>query len=293
VSARLRYGTSSWSAASWVGSFYPAGTRSADFLPRYAEVFDTVEADTTYYRIPTRETVTGWRRRTPPGFTLSAKFPRSIVHAGEGPHPDPARVLDPVHTARDTERFLEVMAGLGDRLGPLVLQFPYFNRQAFPGPEPFLERLDRYLEALPSGPRYVVEVRNGPWMDEPLLEVLRRHRVAFCLLDLAYVPHPAELAARHDLVTADFSYARLVGDRKKIDSLTDRFDRVVLDQRPRLERWAELLRELAERVTELFAYANNHYAGHGPATIGELRALVEGREPGAPPRVPETGELPF
>jgi uncharacterized protein YecE (DUF72 family) len=202
-------------------------------------------------------------------------------------------VLVPEHTARDTERFLEVMRGLGDRLGPLVLQFPYFNRGAFDGPEPFLERLEAYLESLPRDLRYAVEVRNGAWMDEPLLELLRRHRVAFCLLDLAYVPHPADLAREHDLMTADFSYARLVGDRKKIDGLTDRFDRVVLDQRPRLERWAELLRELAGEVGELFVYANNHYAGHGPATIGELRALVEGREPGAPPRVPETGELPF
>jgi len=293
VTARLRLGTSSWSASSWVGSFYPEGTRPADFLGRYSEVFDTVEADTTYYRIPTRETIAGWRRRTPEGFRISAKFPRSIVHAGEGPRPDATRVLVPEHTGRDTERFLEVMGGLGERLGPLVLQFPYFNREAFPDPEPFLERLEAYLEQLPRELRIVVEVRNKAWMGAPLLDLLRRQGAAFCLLDLAYVPHPADLARDHDLLTADFTYARLVGDRKRIDALTDRFDQVVLDQRPRLERWADLVLDLAGRTTELFAYANNHYAGHGPATIGELRALVEGREPGRPPRVPDTGELPF
>jgi uncharacterized protein YecE (DUF72 family) len=106
------------------------------------------------------------------------------------------------------------------------------------------------------------------------------------------MPHPAELAKQHDIVTADFVYARLIGDRKKIDSLTETFDRVVLDQRPRLERWAELLRGLPADVREVFAFANNHYAGHGPATIRELAALIRGEDPPAPPAAP-AGELPF
>jgi len=292
--ARVRYGTSSWSAQSWVGGFYPKGTKPADFLARYSEVFDTVEADVTYYRIPSRSMVQGWKRKTPKRFTLSAKFPRSIVHAGEGPRPDAARVLVPEYVERDTARFLEVMGELGERCGPLVLQFPYFNKSAFAEPGPFLERLAAYLETLPAGFRYAVEVRNKAWVTDELLALLRARGVALCLLDLAYMPHPADLAADHDLVTADFVYARLIGDRKKLDALTDSFDRIVLDQGPRLQRWAGLLNLLSDSVDEIFTYANNHYAGHGPATAAELRALVEGREPpSAPPKVPDTGELPF
>ncbi len=290
----MRYGTSSWSAKSWVGSFYPKGTKPADFLARYSEVFDTVEADVTYYRTPSRSMVQGWKRRTPKRFTLSAKFPRSIVHAGEGPRPDATRVLVPEYVERDAARFLEAMGELGERCGPLVLQFPYFNKSAFAEAGPFNERLAAFLDALPAGFRFAVEVRNKSWVTPELLDLLRERRVALCLLDLAYMPHPADLAEGLDLVTADFVYARLIGDRKQLDALTESFDRVVLDQRPRLQRWADLLNGLSDAVDEIFTYANNHYAGHGPATAAELRALVEGKQPpDKPPKVPDTGELPF
>ena len=79
ASVALHFGTSSWSEKSWVGPFYPAGTKPAEYLTYYATQFDTVEADTTYYRVPDRKLVQGWERKTPKGFTLAAKFPRSIV----------------------------------------------------------------------------------------------------------------------------------------------------------------------------------------------------------------------
>jgi uncharacterized protein YecE (DUF72 family) len=76
----LRVGTSSWSAGSWVGPFYPPGTRPADFLPRYAEHFDTVEVDSTFYRAPSKEMVKNWYARTPARFVFAAKFPQTITH---------------------------------------------------------------------------------------------------------------------------------------------------------------------------------------------------------------------
>jgi uncharacterized protein YecE (DUF72 family) len=273
---RFAYGTSSWSEKSWNGVFYPAGTKPGDYLAWYATQFRTVEADSTYYRIPAREMVLGWRAKTPPGFVLAAKFPRSIVHGGESEKPDGARVLVREHVGADTERFLDVMSAMGEKLGPLVLQFPYFNRSAFAGPGPFLERLDAFLEGLPREFRYGVELRNKSWVGEPLLAILRRHRAALVLVDLAYLPHPDELLARFDPFTADFAYCRLIGDRKRIDAMSDTLDRTILDQGARLERWAALLCTARERVPETYVYANNHYAGYAPDTIDDLRARVEG-----------------
>jgi uncharacterized protein YecE (DUF72 family) len=276
----LAYGTSSWSEKSWVGSFYPDGTAPRDFLSHYATRFRAVEADTTYYGIPRAAMVEGWVRKTPPGFRLAAKFPRSIVHAGEGAHPDPDVLLVPEKVAADTEEFLAVMRLLGDRCGPLVLQFPYFNRAAFAHMGPFLDRLDAYLGTLPDDFRYAVEVRNRWWIKPPLLEVLRRHRAALVLVELAYLPHPAELAARLDLVTTDFVYARLIGDRKAVERKTKTFDRIVVDRSASLNLWAVLLRSLRELVPQVYVFANNHYAGHGPATIRELIGLVVDADPG-------------
>ncbi len=268
------YGTSSWSEKSWAGVFYPAGLAVSDQLSHYATQFRTVEADVTYYRVPDARLVSGWAAKTPADFVLSAKFPQSIVHAGKEATPDPERVLVREHVAADLERFLGSMALLGDKCGPLVLQFPYFNQSVFKSIDPFLERLDAFLGVLPARFRYGVEVRNKNWIAEPLLAILRRHRTALVLVDLAYMPHPADLAEKNDLFTTDFTYARLIGDRKAIDALTERFDKLVVDQSPRLAKWAELLRAATNRLPRVFAYANNHYAGYAPETIRDLAGRV-------------------
>jgi uncharacterized protein YecE (DUF72 family) len=271
---RIRWGTSSWSEKAWAGVFYPPGLPAGEQLAHYALRYDTVEADVTYYRVPDERLVRGWDRKTPAGFTLSAKFPRSVVHAGEGAEPDATRLLQPEHCARDVERFLSAMSLLGPKCGPLVLQFPYFNRRAFARPEDFLERLERFLRGLPGDFRYGVELRNKTWVDAPLFALLRAQRAALVLVDHAYLPHPDELFARGDPFTADFAYARLIGDRKRIDAVTDTHDRVVIDQGARLERWARLLVQARERVPETYVYANNHYAGYAPATIDDLAARL-------------------
>lgn len=270
-----RLGTSSWSEPAWVGPFYPPGTPAGLFLPLYAARYRAVEADVTYYRLPTERLVRGWREKLPEDFRLCAKFPRSVVHGGSGASPDPGRILDHPEALADAQRFIAAMAELGGRAGPLLLQFPYFNQRAFAGPGPFLERLERLLEALPPGPRLAVEVRNKAWIGPELLALLRRRGLALALVDLAYLPHPDEWPARlggdpEALLSARFVYARLIGDRQRTEAAAERFDRIVLDQGPRLERWAALLARLAPGVDEVYAFANNHYAGYAPDTIDAL-----------------------
>ncbi len=267
----VHWGTSSWSNKGWLGPFYPKGTKPGDWLRYYAEQFDTVEADVTYYRLPDERLVSEWARKVGDGFRLAAKFPKTIVHCGEGPGPDPKRILVPEHVDRETEAFLHGMGYMGAACGPLLLQFPFFNRRVFASSEPFLERLDAFLARLPETFRYAVEVRNKDWIDDALLSVLRRHRAALALVDIVYMPPPWFLAREHDLVTTDFTYSRLIGDRKLVDARTKTFDSIVVDQSSRLERWTEFLRGMHESVPESYVYANNHYAGHGPATIRELR----------------------
>ena len=143
----LRYGTSSWSEKTWVGPFYPPGTVPGDYLGHYATQFSTVEADVTYYRIPDHKLVAGWHLKTPEGFVMAAKFPRSIVHGGADATPNPDTLLQPDRVGGDTEEFLGAMRGLGDKCGPLVLQLPYFNRSVFPDQRAFLGRLDSEMTA--------------------------------------------------------------------------------------------------------------------------------------------------
>ena len=154
----LRIGTSSWSAPSWQGVFYPAGTQPVDYITHYAREFDTVEIDTTFYRIPSARMVDGWRERTPERFTFAAKMPQVITHE---------KFLEDCD--QETDAFIKVMERLGDRLGPLLLQFRYFRKAEFPDADPFIDRLERYLPKLPAGRKFVVEVRNKHFVPVLLL----------------------------------------------------------------------------------------------------------------------------
>ena len=273
----VRVGTSSWSAACWVGPFYPLGTRSKAFLAHYAREFTAVEVDSTYYRVPGLATVEGWRERTPPDFRMCAKFPREVVHCGEGRHPDPREVLEGAMAQRAAERFLTVLSALGDRRGPALLQFPWFSRGAFPALEAFLPRLDTFLGRVRGGGRIAVEVRNQEWLRPALLDVLRAHDVGLALADLPRMEHPDSAPADLDLQTSDFLYVRLIGDRWETERLTSTFDAVVVDRSERIGRWADWLAPASARATETLAFANNHFAGHGPASARALGAALQGR----------------
>ena len=202
----LRIGTSSWSAPSWQGVFYPAGTQPVDYITHYAREFDTVEIDTTFYRIPSARMVDGWRERTPERFTFAAKMPQVITHE---------KFLEDCD--QETGAFIKVMERLGDRLGPLLLQFRYFRKAEFPDADPFIDRLERYLPKLPAGRKFVVEVRNKHFVVPRLLDLLHRHGVALALIDHPWFYRIDELMRRPGILTADFVYIRWLGDRHGIE----------------------------------------------------------------------------
>jgi uncharacterized protein YecE (DUF72 family) len=261
-------GTSSWTADGWVGSFYPEGTKPADFLQHYAQHFNCVEIDSTFYRIPTAKTVEQWRDRTPKGFVFAAKAPGSITHV---------KVL--VDADDDLKQFLRVMDLLRDKLGPIIWQFPYMNRQRFRGLGFFIERLEPWLKNLPKNYQWVVEVRNKGWLSEKLYSVLRRHGVALALIDHAWMPRPDEVFNTGDPVTADFTYIRWLGDRKGIEQRTKVWDRTIIDRTAELTEWVRIMRGLAARGIRIYAFMNNHYSGHSPSAVNTFRRLWSATEP--------------
>jgi len=272
---KFHFGTSSWSEKSWDGVFYPSGIRPADRIQYYATQFETVEADVTYYRIPTMAMVQNWKRKTPETFIFSAKFPRSIVHAGDGRTPDPEKLLLKDHVGDDTTRFLEMMQVLGPRMGPLVMQFPYFNKKVFENATAFYDRLTDFFTWLPEGFQYAVEIRNKNYLKPELFDLLREHSIPMVFVDLLYMPGPRQLAKMDIRNSGSFHYIRLIGDRKAVEKKADGFDKIVVDKSGALDEWSEFLAHSADGVNEIFAYANNHYAGHGPATIRELQQKIE------------------
>jgi uncharacterized protein YecE (DUF72 family) len=200
--------------------------------------------------------VEGWYHKTPAGFRFAAKIPQVITHE---------KILRDCQA--ELRRFTEVMGFLGDKLGPLLFQFPYFSKREFPTPEAFLDRLAPVLDRLPEGYRFAVEVRNRWWITPRLLDLLRAHRVAFALTDHPWMPPIPELIRQHDVVTADFSYIRWLGDRQAMETITQKWDRLVVDRQQDTLIWAAVVRQLLARHLTVYGFYNNHYAGHSPSSV--------------------------
>jgi len=272
----ISIGCSGWSYADWEGPFYPEGMDSGEYLGWYADRFPIVEVDSTFYRVPSKGMVEGWRRKTPAGFKFALKVPQIITHQKQ------LRGCE-----ADVDQFVEAILPLGEKLSSALLQLGYFNKGAFASLDDFLEVLDPFLARWPHDRvPLAVEVRNPRWVGPKLAEVLRDHGAAFTLTEQSWMPRPSKILEMIDPVTGPLGFVRLLGDREAIEKVTTRWDKVVVDRSGELSETAEVIRTLAEKVP-VTVFVNNHYAGHSPTTAKELRGLLGLDEP-RPPERPRT-----
>jgi uncharacterized protein YecE (DUF72 family) len=263
VNTQIRLGTSSFTADGWSGSFYPKGMKSADYLGYYSSRFDTVEVDSTFYRCPTIEAVNNWALKTPPGFIFSLKVPQTITHQ---------KIL--VDCEKEFEEFVSTAGILGDKLGPMVFQFPYFNKDVFNTPVQFLGRLKPFFKRLPrGGHKFAVEIRNEWWLTKRFADLLEENKVALVLQDHSLMPSAERVFSTIDPITADFIYIRLLGDRKAIEAKTTVWNQVVEDRTASMNSWVDVCQMVQRRGIPQYVYFNNHYEGFAVASVERFRRL--------------------
>ncbi|WP_169981184.1 DUF72 domain-containing protein [Tautonia rosea] len=266
-------GCCGWSYPDWEGVFYPHGLHSNEALTYYADRFPIVEVDSTFYRPPTPGLIRSWDDRTPKDFRFALKVPRSITHE---------KLLKDCE--EEVEVFVSAAIGLGEKLSCVLLQMGYFNRSAFGTQSEFLQVLDRFLARWPSGQVPVaVEVRNARWINSDLASVLATHGAVLTLTEQSWMPTPREVADQLDPLTGPFAFIRLLGDRQGIERMTTTWDRIVLDRSAELAETANVIQSLSQHAP-VFVFANNHYAGHSPETVRQLRRFLELPEPSPPDR---------
>ncbi|MFR0353614.1 DUF72 domain-containing protein [Streptomyces sediminimaris] len=166
----LFVGTSGWQYRDWRGAFYPDRCPQRLWLEEYARHFATVEVNNAFYRLPARETFENWRERVPPDFVVAVKASRYLTHI--------KRLREP---GEPVQRLMTHAAGLGDRLGPVLLQLPPTLKA-----DPWL--LDECLARFPPGTRVAVEPRQGSWWTEEIRKVLQDHGAALCWADVRGSP---------------------------------------------------------------------------------------------------------
>jgi uncharacterized protein YecE (DUF72 family) len=223
-----RVGCSGWSYAHWRGVVYPEGLPQRRWLEHYVTLFDTVEINATFYRLPRRATVASWAEETPSKFLFAVKASRYLTHV--------RRLRDP---GAGIERFYACIEPLSasKKLGPVLWQLPEtFHRDD--------DRLAKALDELPPG-RHCFEFRHASWFAPDVYALLRERGAALVIGD-----HPARPFQAHEL-TADWAYFRFHhGRRGRRGNYSER----------ELDAWARRLRSW-RREADVFAYFNNDWEG--------------------------------
>ena len=248
---QIRVGCSGWQYKHWRGDFYPSDLPQSRWFAQYARVFDTVEINNSFYRLPPAETFAKWREqarlRPRSGqsrrFIYAVKASRFLTHMKKLKDPE-----DPLY------RFFENAKQLGPALGPVLYQLP-------PGWRMDLDRFDHFLRALPRGYRHTVEFRETSWYDDRVYELLEKHGVALCL-------HDMQGSATERMVVGPFVYVRFHhGTSKYAGRYSDE----------RLDEWADWLAEASGGGLDIFAYFNNDTGGHAPRDAARLRDRIHAR----------------
>jgi uncharacterized protein YecE (DUF72 family) len=217
-------GTSGYNYPEWKGSFYPEKLPAARMLPYYAERFDTVEVNYTFYRMPNEKILAGWSSQTPANFRLTLKAPKRITHD--------ARLRD---CQEPLNRFLDVAGTLGQKLGAILFQLPPFFKKD-------LDVLDGFIAMLPADLCATFEFRHASWHDPEVFARLKARNLALRIADSEKASTPLEL-------TADYAYFRLRDEGYTPDDIAG---------------WAKTIREKTAACREVFVYFKHEEKGIGP-----------------------------
>lgn len=227
MASKIVVGTSGWHYDHWRGRFYPDELPKLDWLAFYAQNFPTVELNNSFYHLPSEKAFARWYDSTPDNFAFAVKVSRFITH---------------LKKLKDVEEPLTNFLGraklLGGKLGPLLYQLP-------PGLHRNDSLLEDFLSMLPTDLNHVFEFRHESWLDQGVLDLLRRRNIGFCIFDMPNLTTPLE-------ATADFAYVRFHGS-------SSMYSGCYSDEE--LNDWAQRIASLAQDVRAVYVYFNNDIDG--------------------------------
>jgi len=258
-------GCAVWAYKGWLGDFFPAGSRAADFLRLYSQRLTAVEINATFYGVPSRDTVTRWAAETPPGFQFCPKLPRDLTHTG---------LLQP--SIPGALQFGQLMQGLGDRLGPIFAQLPPQY-----GPT-MINDLSAFLSAWPRHEiPLAVEVRHPDWFCEPhahaLISLLENLGVGRVLLDTRPIyegPDDPQIGIERrkpklplqPTVTAPFSLVRFISHPQRESNNSF------------IEKWLAYIEQWLSQGTRIYFFVHCPIEEHSPGTARYFQQRLEQRK---------------
>ena len=237
----VRIGCSGWSYPHWRTRFYPEKMPAREHFAFYAQHFNTVELNNSFYRQPPRERFGAWREQAPPGFLFAVKGSRYVTH-----------IKRLAVEKKSIDLVVDAALGLGEKLGPILFQLQATFHVD-------LDRLERFVGMLPTDVRFTLEFRHDSWLVPAVFELLRSHRIALCIPDHPKMPRALE-------PTSDFTCIRMhlppngLGYGKHA-----------------LQPWADRVVAWHHDGLDVFVYFNNDMEGHAIKDAKTLISLVDAK----------------
>jgi uncharacterized protein YecE (DUF72 family) len=249
-------GCSGWSYSAWKGPFYPPNLENSKWLRFYSQIFDYVEIDSSFYRIPNQFMVRNWAKKTPGNFRFTAKFPKVITHD--------KHLVD---VYEEVDLFLKNIEPRQKKTLALLIQLPP-SMEITPG----LEGLRQLVPLLDKRVRYAIEVRHQSWFQDLAYNFFADNNICMVWSQLVGIRTPP-------IATTDFLYVRFIGDRSIYEK---DFGKIQKDRVSEMKKWANEIRKVEmgkergrrNKVSLAVTAANNHYAGFGPGTSNLFRKMV-------------------
>ena len=296
----LRLGTTSWKYDTWKGLIYDKGKtyRPDEYLADYARYLDSVEVDQWFYslfpgglRLPDPATVRFYAKSVPDDFVFTVKAPNSLTlthyYARQTPHyTEFANRPNPAFLDNDLlRRFLDTLSPLESKLGPIMFQFEYLNKQKMPSKEAFIERFGEFIDRAPKGYQYAVEVRNKNFYSPAFFDFLKGRGLGFVYIEVAYMPRVGEVFDKYKPDTASFQIIRLHGgDRAEIEGQTKEvWDRIAAPKPEGLKAAARVVQANAKKKVVTYVSLSNHYEGSAPLSLRRFLDVLAGKKIGEAP----------
>jgi uncharacterized protein YecE (DUF72 family) len=241
MAGEIRIGCSGWSYPHWRKRFYPEKMPAREHFAFYAQHFNTVELNNSFYRQPPPERFEAWREQAPADFLFAVKGSRYVTH-----------IKRLAVEQNSIDLVVDAARGLGAKLGPILFQLQA-NFHAD------LERLERFVGMLPKDVRFTLEFRHDSWLVPAVFELLRAHRIALCIPDHPKMPKSLE-------ITSDFTYIRMHLPPRGLG----------YGQRA-LQSWADRAIEWQRAGLDVLVYFNNDMEGHAIKDAKTLISLVAGK----------------
>ncbi|MBO0860514.1 MAG: DUF72 domain-containing protein [Chloracidobacterium sp.] len=227
---KIHIGCSGWNYDDWRGRFYPKDTPKKRWFEFYAETFDTVEINNTFYQLPGAQTFKAWRSQAPDGFVYAVKASRYLTHL--------KRLKD---AKAPLKKFLSRTRLLRERLGPILYQLPPRWRLN-------MQRLESFLDLLPEDIMHVFEFRDQSWMTDEVFQILEERGVSFCAHDMPGLDVPR-------LAIGPIAYVRFHGATAKYRGGYPG---------PTLRSWGRWMEQQLRSGKNLYVYFNNDTEAHAP-----------------------------